>query len=334
VRAAPFEGPAHWHHEVLLFVFLFERTDLMKRRGFTLIELLVVIAIIAILIALLVPAVQKVREAAARTQSNNNLKQMGLACHSANDVYKRLPPLLGTYGALTATSGNFRTLYIHLMPYIEQEPLYKQCLAGTAAAGNAIVPPYLSPQDWTSIGNGASEIHFLGNIRIFGASTITFATGPAAVSNWGSGASTVGVTTTLAVNRLSDGTSNTIGFATAYGRPNGTYHIWHVNGQTAANAQRNLGFAHVALPNPATASTTVAASFSTANDCDGNRGWQLAPTQAASRRTCPQSFGTGGLSVGLMDGTVRMINPSMSRRTWGAAVLPNDGNTLLADWNN
>src|SRR5579884_2313040 len=96
-------------------------------RGFTLIELLVVIAIIAILIALLVPAVQKVREAAARTQCENNLKQLALATHNCNDQFKVLPPVFGWYPSTNngVSGGGYGTVLFHLLPYIEQQNLYK-----------------------------------------------------------------------------------------------------------------------------------------------------------------------------------------------------------------
>ena len=89
-----------------------------NRRGFTLIELLVVIAIIAILIALLVPAVQKVREAAARLQCQNNLKQIALACHGYHDARKMLP---NSFDANTGLSW-----HVLILPYIDQDPLHRQ----------------------------------------------------------------------------------------------------------------------------------------------------------------------------------------------------------------
>src|SRR5882724_3031272 len=97
-----------------------------RRSGFTLIELLVVIAIIAILIALLVPAVQKVREAAARTHCQNNLKQIGLAMHNYLNAHKKLPAN-GTYAydGVTVTQVSAWSALARILPYVEQENLFR-----------------------------------------------------------------------------------------------------------------------------------------------------------------------------------------------------------------
>jgi prepilin-type N-terminal cleavage/methylation domain-containing protein/prepilin-type processing-associated H-X9-DG protein len=124
------------------------------RRGFTLIELLVVIAIIAILIGLLLPAVQKVRDAAARIKCQNNLKQIGLALHNYHDVNSGFPPGLARSRYLNGTNGRSSNprLYEYwswmgfIMPYVEQDNLYKQADAWMRQ-GNAYVTGS-SPYYW------------------------------------------------------------------------------------------------------------------------------------------------------------------------------------------
>jgi len=128
-----------------------------SRLGFTLIELLVVIAIIAILIGLLVPAVQRVREAAARTATMNNLSQVAKAVHLCHDQFKKFPPYYGVYGAKTTPL----TFHVHVLPFVDQGPLYSNPVP------TGVVPAYLSSMDPTQTNNGANACNFPVNIRLF-----------------------------------------------------------------------------------------------------------------------------------------------------------------------
>jgi len=113
-----------------------------SRKGFTLIELLVVIAIIAILIGLLLPAVQKVREAAARAKCSNNLKQICLAAHNYESAFQVLPP--GLNGPVKGdelnqngqwSGGPYIGVLSYLLPYVEQDPTYKLLTGPPTASG-------------------------------------------------------------------------------------------------------------------------------------------------------------------------------------------------------
>jgi prepilin-type N-terminal cleavage/methylation domain-containing protein len=302
-------------------------------RGFTLIELLVVIAIIAILIGLLLPAVQKVRQAAARIQSTNNIKQMCLACHNMNDTNGVLPPMVGDYplpGAVLGTKNLKRgTVEYWLLPYIEQDNAY-QAMANNQPDSwwcNQPVKTYVGPSDPSAPGTGPMDTgsprygsSYSPNEWVFNPQGDNGSQGPYGVKNH---TQINHSNPSAAIPRsIPDGTSNTIFFAERYmacgNTPTSVASYYY--GETGGACTRTGGYGgNGSVPGFYTVGTVpqVAPSWDQNNQCNPCLLQALTP---------------GGILAGLGDGSVRSVSPGITTSTWANAVRPDDGNVLGPDW--
>jgi prepilin-type N-terminal cleavage/methylation domain-containing protein len=271
------------------------------RAGFTLIELLVVIAIIAILIGLLLPAVQKVRDAAARAQCSNNVKQLALACHNYESTNGTLPPYS------IASSNQYGSAHFLLLPYIEQGNVYQQANGISFNVRTVAIKTFACPTDPT-VTNGvftSEAVNFPYNptapARIsvngipYGAASYAI-NGQVATANMSNGHPVAGALNLL---RITDGTSNTILFAERmafcnglnYPTPGGSPHlangsvtwsIWSRGGKNDTNSPWSDGAPSAPLP-----PTTYAASP------DGYTWWDNALFDAPYRTPSNTNAGPG-----------------------------------------
>jgi prepilin-type N-terminal cleavage/methylation domain-containing protein len=239
-----------------------------SRRGFTLIELLVVIAIIAVLIGLLLPAVQKVREAASRLKCQNHLKQIGLGLHNYHDAHSVFPPG-GAGTASTAAGNDGMGFHVYILPYVEQDALFRRfdltrvyTTAPNRALGALRVPIYQCPSamnrytenngENAANGDKGWTTHYHGNMGPNDLATGRYQVIPS--TNGGQALQGVlGRDTKHRLTDIPDGTSNTFLVGeTSWTRGGGGdpstlpvgYRVWHrgcnTNNQLACGACRNV----------------------------------------------------------------------------------------------